>query len=42
MSPSDSEDVILRESRRTLLARRLLLHGVRTQFITRLMRSPHD
>ena len=36
MSPSDSEDVILRESRRTLLARRLLLHGVRTQFITRL------
>ena len=36
MSPSDSEDVILRESRRILLARRLLLHGVRTQFITRL------
>lgn len=34
MSPSDSEDVVLRESRRTLLARRLLLHGVRTQFIT--------
>lgn len=36
MSPSDTEDVILRECRRTLLARRLILHGVRTNVITQL------
>jgi hypothetical protein len=42
MCPSDSEDVILREIRRTLLARRLLLHGVRTQFITRLTDLTED
>lgn len=36
MSPFDTEDVVLRECRRTLLARRLLLHGVRTHMITRL------
>ncbi len=36
MSPFDAEDVVLRESRRTLLARRLILHGVRTHIITRL------
>lgn len=42
MSPSESEDVVLRESRRMLLARRLLLHGVRTQFITRLTDLTED
>lgn len=42
MSPSESEDVVLRESRRTLLARRLLLHGVRTQFVTRLTDLTED
>lgn len=36
MSPFHSEDVILRECKRTLLARRLILHGVRTHIITRL------
>jgi hypothetical protein len=36
MSPPDTEDVILRECRRTLLARRLILHGVRTHIIRRL------
>jgi hypothetical protein len=42
MIPSESEDVILRENQRTLLARRLLLHGVRTQFITRLTDLTED
>ena len=42
MSPSGPEDVILREIRRTLLARRLLLHGVRTQFITGLTDLTED
>lgn len=42
MIPSESEDVVLRESRRTLLARRLLLQGVRTQFITRLTDLTED
>ena len=36
MSPFETEDVILRECRRTLLARRLILHGVRTNIITQL------
>jgi len=36
MSPPDTEDVILRECKRTLLARRLILHGVRTNIITQL------
>lgn len=36
MSPFDTEDVILRECRRMLLSRRLILHGVRTHIITRL------
>lgn len=36
MIPPDTEDAILRECRRTLLSRRLILHGVRTHIITRL------
>lgn len=36
MRPLDAEDVILREHRRAALARRLILHGVRTQIIARL------
>ena len=37
MSPFDAEDVVLRENRRAALARRLILHGVRTHIITRLI-----
>lgn len=36
MDPRGIDDCILRENRRSELARRLILHGVRTQIITRL------
>jgi len=36
MIPNAPEDAILRENRRSELARRLILHGVRTQIISRL------
>lgn len=36
MHPYDAEDVVLRENRRAELARRLILHGVRTEIVTRL------
>ena len=36
MIPHALEDAILRENRRSELARRLILHGVRTQIISRL------
>lgn len=36
MNPYEAEDVILRENRRAELARRLILHGVRTEIVTRL------
>lgn len=36
MSPYEAEDVILREHRRAELARRLILHGVRTEIVTQL------
>jgi hypothetical protein len=36
MTPHALEDAILRENRRSELARRLILHGVRTQIISRL------
>jgi hypothetical protein len=36
MFPHDTEDVILRENRRAELARRLILHGVHTEFISLL------
>lgn len=36
MNPYEAEDVILREHRRAQLARRLILHGVRTEIVTQL------
>jgi hypothetical protein len=36
MGPSVTDDVILRENRRSELARRLISHGVRTEIISRL------
>jgi hypothetical protein len=36
MTPNAPEDAILRENRRSEIARRLILHGVRTQIISRL------
>lgn len=36
MNPYEAEDVVLRENRRAELARRLILHGVRTEIVSRL------